>query len=525
MTGRQMTPINGAQIASASRTSAFDPNLSQDDQASDTRIRGAGSDSWFGPWQPLLPMAPDGVGGRAYDYTTGQNINYIPRNDSSITFDMLRGLADALPELRIVLEKRKDQIEGWDWDIQPRLQRKDKRGGIAPGAERRIDEVRAFLARPDRRQPFNSWLRMLLEDLLVIDAACIYPRMTRGGELYSLDVVDGATIKILIGEDGRQPLPDDGPAFQQVLHGIPAADLKLDELMYMPRNRRSNRLYGYSPVEWIIATINIALRRTAFNLNYYMEGTLPDAFATLPEDWTTQQISDYQIYFDGLMAGNLADRRKLKFAPHGFSLVGVKPPPLKDELDDWLIRIICAALSVPPLQFVKDTARATSQSIQMTTAQEGIRPLKNWIKSFMDDIIQTRLGSPDLEFTWSGDDEVDPLLKAQETQILIACGVKTKSEARIEYGLSPQPDDEPADDTPDDDATEKRFAPELRRIAGHDRLMKGSEVGERAAIPFEGAMTDAAMAGLRARVAAVLTAQATIRSRSLPAGAGQGRRL
>ena len=39
----------------------------------------------------------------------------------------------------------------------------------------------------------------------VIDAATIYPRYNRGGSLYSLDVIDGATIKPLIGEDGRAP--------------------------------------------------------------------------------------------------------------------------------------------------------------------------------------------------------------------------------------------------------------------------------------------------------------------------------
>ncbi|RBP15896.1 hypothetical protein DFR50_107166, partial [Roseiarcus fermentans] len=57
---------------------------------------------------------------------------------------------------------------------------------------------------------------MLLEDLLVIDAATIYPRFDRGGNLFSLDVIDGATIKPLIGDDGRAPEPPD-PAYQQVL--------------------------------------------------------------------------------------------------------------------------------------------------------------------------------------------------------------------------------------------------------------------------------------------------------------------
>ena len=131
----------------------------------------------------------------------------------------------------------------------------------------------SFLDRPDRRHSFADWLRMLVEDMLVIDAATIYPRYTRGGSLYSLDIVDGATIKPLIGEDGRAPEPPD-PAYQQVLHGVPAADFSADELLYLPRNARAHRLYGMSPVEQIALTVNIALRRDVATLEYYQFGSV-----------------------------------------------------------------------------------------------------------------------------------------------------------------------------------------------------------------------------------------------------------
>jgi hypothetical protein len=36
-----------------------------------------------------------------------------------------------------------------------------------------------------------------------------YPRYNRGGSIYALDVIDGAPIKPLIGEDGRAPVGDD----------------------------------------------------------------------------------------------------------------------------------------------------------------------------------------------------------------------------------------------------------------------------------------------------------------------------
>ncbi len=206
--------------------------------------------------------------GRQFDYAFGANLNYVPRSEGGISFAELRALADALPLLRAVIETRKDQIAAQTFSVRAR-----PRANL-PDASARIDKALAFLARPDRRRSFGDWLRMLLEDLLVIDAATIYPRYDRGGKLYALDVIDGATIKPLIGEDGRAPEPPD-PAWQQVLHGVPAADFSADELLYLPRNARVHRLYGMSPVEQVALTVNIALRREAATLDYYRSGSSP----------------------------------------------------------------------------------------------------------------------------------------------------------------------------------------------------------------------------------------------------------
>ncbi len=277
---------------------------------------------------------------------------------------------------------------------------------------------------------------MLLEDMLVIDAATIYPRLTRAGALYSLDVVDGATIKPLIGGDGRAPEPPD-PAYQQVLHGVPAADFSSDELLYLPRNVRAHRLYGMSPVEQIALTVNIALRRDVATLEYYRAGSAPDAFATLPKEWTIDQIKQFQDYFDALMSGNLGRRRMLKFMPSDFRLQEMRQPPLKDQYDEWLARVICYAFSVPASAFVSQVNRATSETLRLQAAQEGLVPLKAWIKDALDRVIQVYLGAPDLEFVWVGDDAIDPLQQAQTLQILVGSGIKTTEEARADLGLAP----------------------------------------------------------------------------------------
>ena len=255
-------------------------------------ISGVSPDAWFGPQQPLAPQAPPEVKGRQFDYPFGVNLSYAPRAAGGVSFAELRALADALPLLRAVIETRKDQIAGLSYAVR----------------------ALAFLARPDRRHAFAAWLRMLLEDMLVIDAATLYPRFDRGGSLYSLDVIDGSTITPLIGEDGRSPDAPD-PAYQQILHGVPAADFSSDELLYLPRNVRSHRLYGLSPVEQIALTVNIALRREAATLDYYRAGSTPDAFATLPKEWTVDQIRQFQDYFDALMSGATARRRDLNSCP------------------------------------------------------------------------------------------------------------------------------------------------------------------------------------------------------------------
>ncbi len=211
-------------------------------QATRYAITGVAPDTWFGPQQPLAPMAPPEVKGRQFDYAFGANLNYVPRSEGGISFAELRALADALPLLRAVIETRKDQVAAQNFTVRQRAR------ADLPDASPRIDRALRFLSRPDRRRSFGDWLRILIEDLLVIDAATIYPRYTRSGALYSLDVIDGATIKPLIGEDGRAPEAPD-PAYQQILHGMPAADFSADELLYLPRNGRAHKLYGMSPVE------------------------------------------------------------------------------------------------------------------------------------------------------------------------------------------------------------------------------------------------------------------------------------
>ena len=137
------------------------------------------------------------------------------------------------------------------------------------------------------------------------------------------------------------------------------------------------------------------------------------------------------------MSGNLARRRMTKFMPADFKLIEARQPPLKDQYDEWLARIICYAFSVPASAFVSQVNRATGETLRQQATQEGLVPLKAWVKSALDHVICVCMNEPGLEFVWVGDDAVDPLEQAQTLQILVSAGIKTREEARADLGLGP----------------------------------------------------------------------------------------
>ena len=137
------------------------------------------------------------------------------------------------------------------------------------------------------------------------------------------------------------------------------------------------------------------------------------------------------------MSGNLARRRQTKFMPADFKLIEARQLSLKDQYDEWLARIICYAFSVPVSPFVSQVNRATSETLRQQAAQEGLVPLKAWVKNALDHVIQECMAEPGLEFVWVGDDAVDPLEQAQTLNILVAAGIKTREEARADLGLAP----------------------------------------------------------------------------------------
>lgn len=400
------------------------------------------ADAWMDAGEPLAPVAQQAEG-RRFDYEPFYNVGHSkPREREAIGFAQLRALADNYDVLRLVIEKRKDQMECLKWTIQKRdiastanneSQRKD----------RKVDEAIAFFQSPDKEHTWSDWLRILLEDLFVIDAPCIYPRKTLGGDLYALEVIDGATIKRVLDNTGRLPLPPE-TAYQQILHGMAAVDYTADELVYRSRNNRSYKVYGYSPVEQIIMTVNIALKRQIHALEYYTAGSVPDALVGVPETWTADDIQRFQEYWDLLLSGETAERRKMRFVPGELSrnFKETKQPPLKDVYDEWLARVVCFAFSVEPTPFVAQVNRSVAETSREQSLSDGMSSLKNWVKSLIDDVLARYMDMAAYEFVWKEEESLNPKEQAEIYAIYKNAGILTADEIRAELGKESLPEQE-----------------------------------------------------------------------------------
>jgi hypothetical protein len=405
---------------------------------------------WFGPLAPVTPLAPKDVAGRQWDFPAGYNLSTLSRPYEPVTFATLRALADGYDLLRLVIETRKDQAARQNWTIRPR-----EGHSCASCDPERIAAAKRFFGRPDGIHNFSDWLRILLEEVFVTDATSLYISRDRSGRIRALMPIDGATIKPILDPWGRTPQPyvqGDRviypPAYQQILKGYPAVEYSVRDLIYRPRNARVNRAYGMSPVEQIITTVNIALRRQMYLLDYFTEGNIPDSLIGVPENWTPDQIASYQKYWDAYFDGDFGRRRRAKFVPGGVAktFIQTTEPELKGPFDEWLARIVCFAFSISPQALLQTMNRATAETQKELAEEEGLVPILNWVKRLIDDVLADEFDAPDLEFCWCKDQHIDPIAQEKILTGYTSNGIMTINEARAVLGREPL--SEPSADRP-----------------------------------------------------------------------------
>lgn len=414
---------------------------------------------FFGPLNPLVPTAPANARARALDYLTGWNITTNNNRGGQMDVRTLRNLARNCDLVNIAVDRRKDQLEAGNFDFKLR----DDKLGFQSKKDPRIQELRDFFRFPDKRRPLARWIRKWSDDVLVADQPCIWIQRNRAGKPYQMRVIDTATIKPLIDGDGEIPLAGPGdavapPAFQQWLKGVPSSDyaaangdpdavLTWDEMLWHPRNPRPDTLFGWSPVEQIILTVNQAIRRQLLILAGYTEGTVPEALVPVPADWNLDQIAAFQLYWNELLAGKYGDLRGLRFLPGGMEkAVFTKRWDDHGEYDEWLARVVSEAFRLPSTWAVKSNNRATAGQTSETSNDEGRIPYLSFICEVMNLLVWRGWGYLDIECVFHDSTTSDELKAAQAVTERISSAQTTMNEERGAAGRDPYAD--PAADKP-----------------------------------------------------------------------------
>lgn len=391
-----------------------------------------GQDPWLSPGQPLSPKQPDGSPPRKFQYQPGYNIQISPRSTEEISFVQLRMLSE-YSMIRVIIEHLKEQIVGHEWDITA-ADDQDRNN-----YEAEITQVKNFFDKPDGQAEWDEWIALFMEEVLVLDALSIYRQKTYGGELHALEIIDGSTIKVLSDTRGMVPTGQ-FPAYQQFLYGVPYGWFIQDEMYYLPRNRRAHKFYGYGPIEQLVVLLNQGIRRELHNLAQFTDGTTPAGFATLPEDWSLEDIKEFELYVEELLAGQPQRRSKILWAPAGTKLQKFRDEEtfnLQNKFDEWLARIFCFKLGISSMPFLSMTNRATATEFGDIEAEGGVASFKMFIKRFLGRVIKNDLHKPHLKFIWTTD-----RARMQEKRVMrntqyVEKGIFQVDEVRREEGKEP----------------------------------------------------------------------------------------
>jgi hypothetical protein len=416
---------------------------------------------------------------RIFEYDPSWNLPGSGSRHRLVPWKTLRDAADNIPLFRRCIEIRKNETVSTEWDIALTKRAVQTAQRADPGASRaqaeeslrkdldpHIDRLVSFWRTPDQSNgyTFAEWLGQLLEEHYVLDAIAIYPRYTYGGELYSLEMLDGSTVKPLLDHRGGRPAPP-FPAYQQILWGFPRGEFTADtnhgdngqdikggypsdQLIYIRRAVRTWTPYGYSAVEQALNDGDLYMRRYQWLKSEYTDGVMPSGWlqhstAAGQNSWTPQQLLEYERDFNDFYSGDTHNRRRFRILPPGLEPADSTDASerYKPEYDLHLIKLLASHfdVSISELGFTEAKGLGSAgyhEGQADVQDRKGRLPLVSWLASVLTDISRQHLGMPEeLEFRFLGLESEDEAAADEVAGSRVGEARMTINEDRDRQGL------------------------------------------------------------------------------------------
>lgn len=359
---------------------------------------------------------------------------------TNFSFDMMRAMVDQTPVLSAVIMTRQRQIKrfcrvaeggkGAGFNIKlsdPTA----KMGSLEQQSTRMLESFFTncgWESNPRqrmrlRRDNFSGLMAKLVRDSLVMDSAAIeteYKRDKARG-LDGLYAVDGATIR-LCNEVGYQG--DDEVFALQVVEGQIRAAYTFDELIYVPRNPRTDVLvggYGQSETELLIRVVTGFLNALTYNNSYFDKNAIPKGLLHLSGDYGQDDLAAFRRYWNSMVKGiNNAWTlpvlvSKNQESKASFENFGIEVNEMMfSKWMTFLTAIICAIYGIAPDEINFESFSNGPSSLSGSDTEEklinskdkGLRPLLAHFEDVFTDYVVSEFGDKYV-FRWSGLDEED----------------------------------------------------------------------------------------------------------------------
>lgn len=380
------------------------------------------------------------------------------------SFEMLRTMVDSTPVLGAVILTRVRQVQRFcrasDGSTPGfRIALKDPGAKFGKAEQQTAKLLEGFFTNSGwesnprqrarlKRDNFAGLMAKLVRDSLVLDSAPIETEYKRDKSLGidGMYAVDGATIRLTpeIGYRGEDEI-----FALQVIEGQIRAAYSYDDLIYVPRNPRSDVLvggYGMSETELLVKTVTGYLNAFTYNTKYFDSNAIPKGMLHLAGNYDQADLNAFKRYWNAMVRGinnawtmpimvSKDQESKASFENFGVDVNEI----MFAKWMTFLTSIICACYGIAPDEINFESFTAGTSSLSGSDTEEklinskdkGLRPLLAHFEDVFSDYVVSEFGDKYV-FRWTGLDEDDPATawdKKKTTQ--------TFNEARKEQGLEP----------------------------------------------------------------------------------------
>lgn len=406
---------------------------------------------------------------------------------NKVTDAVLRNMAKA-PIIKAIIETRVEQVAdfsvpqkdkystGFVIRKKGKYYKGDNEEKVTKQDENRIQVLTEFMLNcgADNNKwhgdDFNSWLRKITKDSLVLDR--VTSEIVRNNKGFPVEFVatDAATFRLAdTFDDNKTPFKDgqnlsmgnrtkkEGhfPSFVQIYQGQIIADFYPWELMWGIRNPQTNIYtngYGESELETLIQTVTAMLQGDVYNANVFKVGAVPAGIFKVSGSINENRLQEFRQQWGATMSGYQSAHKTAFLEADKMEFVDLSKSNRDMEYSkyqEYLIKLACSIYKISPEE-IGFSIQQSSESASMFegnneaklkySKDKGLKPLLKFIEGLINKYIISPIDA-EYEFAFVGlDAETEE--KELEMAIKKAGSFKGLKEIRRERGLPDEIDED-----------------------------------------------------------------------------------